>query len=355
MGFRTLNDFDAQKKKLAVENAEYLRQYEESEANYGQLYQLKQALWSQLEEVKKAVEDEGKERGALLGKYRNLEHDLDGLREQYDEEVEAKADAQRQYNKAYADAMMWRTKYEQEGVMKAEEIEAARLKVNARLEEAELQIEQLNLKNLTLDKEKGAILVNIEAMQLDFERAQVMAANAEKKQKLFDKAIYDYKIKVDSLAADLDVAQKECRQFSTEHFRVKAMYEENLEHLDAVRRENKGLAEEIKDLMEQISEGGRTLAEIEKASKKYEIESQFDDETRRHADANKALRKCERKIKELTFQSDEDKKSHERMQDLVDKLQQKVKTYKKQIEEAEEIAALNLAKYRKAQQELGLL
>merc|ERR1712018_95321 len=30
----------------------------------------------------------------------------------------------------------------------------------------------------------------------------------------------------------------------------------------------------------------------------------------------------------------------------------KIKTYKKQIEEAEEIAALNLAKYRKAQQEL---
>merc|ERR1712133_55882 len=86
-----------------------------------------------------------------------------------------------------------------------------------------------------------------------------------------------------------------------------------------------------------------------------ELEAKFDDETRRHADANKALRKCERKIKELTFQSDEDKKSHERMQDLVDKLQQEVKTYKKQIEEAEEIAALNLAKYRKAQQELGLL
>ncbi len=40
------------------------------------------------------------------------------------------------------------------------------------------------------------------------------------------------------------------------------------------------------------------------------------------------------------------------MSDLASKLQQKIKTYKKQIEEAEEIAALNLAKYRKAQQEL---
>merc|ERR550534_1336211 len=40
------------------------------------------------------------------------------------------------------------------------------------------------------------------------------------------------------------------------------------------------------------------------------------------------------------------------MTDLASKLQSKIKTYKQQIEEAEEIAALNLAKFRKAQQEL---
>ena len=37
------------------------------------------------------------------------------------------------------------------------------------------------------------------------------------------------------------------------------------------------------------------------------------------------------------------------MQDLVEKLQNKLRNFKRQIEEAEEIAALNLAKYRKAQ------
>ena len=40
------------------------------------------------------------------------------------------------------------------------------------------------------------------------------------------------------------------------------------------------------------------------------------------------------------------------MQELVDKLQNKVRSYKKQIEEAEEIAALNLAKFRKVQMDL---
>merc|ERR1711997_927711 len=70
------------------------------------------------------------------------------------------------------------------------------------------------------------------------------------------------------------------------------------------------------------------------------------------ADSYKAFQRAERRVKELQFQQDEDKKNQDRMSDLANKLQQKIKTYKNQIEEAEEIAALNLAKYRKAQQEL---
>ena len=41
------------------------------------------------------------------------------------------------------------------------------------------------------------------------------------------------------------------------------------------------------------------------------------------------------------------------MQTLIDQLQSKIKSYKKQIEEAEEIAALNLAKFRTVQNELS--
>merc|ERR1711963_950156 len=61
----------------------------------------------------------------------------------------------------------------------------------------------------------------------------------------------------------------------------------------------------------------------------------------------------ERRIKELAFAGDEDRKNHERMQALIDQLQGRIKTFKKQIEEAEEIAAMNLAKYRQAQANLG--
>merc|ERR1711972_1306570 len=98
--------------------------------------------------------------------------------------------------------------------------------------------------------------------------------------------------------------------------------------------------------------GGRK-AMIKMETRIRELESELDAETRRNGDICKSLRKSERTIKELTFAGDEDKKNHERMQAPIDQLQGKVKSYKKQIEEAEEIAALNLAKYRKVAAALG--
>merc|ERR1712203_492926 len=84
-----------------------------------------------------------------------------------------------------------------------------------------------------------------------------------------------------------------------------------------------------------------------------ELQSELDAENRRFADSQKNLRKSERHIKELSFAADEDRKNHERMQILIDGLQGKIKAYKKQIEEAEEIAALDLAKFRQAQTNLA--
>merc|ERR1712152_90287 len=66
--------------------------------------------------------------------------------------------------------------------------------------------------------------------------------------------------------------------------------------LDDVRRENRALSDEIKDLMEQISEGGRSIHEIEKQRKRLEAEKNElegalgDAETALEAEENKFLR-----------------------------------------------------------------
>merc|ERR1711988_1544081 len=121
----------------------------------------------------------------------------------------------------------------------------------------------------------------------------------------------------------------------------------------ALEKERKLLEAQCKDTGARADEaevsalkGGRK-AMIKMETRIRELESELDAESRRNTDVFKNLRRAERSIKELTFGADEDKKNHERMQALIDQLQGKVKSYKKQIGEAEEIAALNLAKYRK--------
>ena len=111
----------------------------------------------------------------------------------------------------------------------------------------------------------------------------------------------------------------------------------------------------MKDLVTRCDEaetnalkGGRK-AVTKMESRIRELESEMEAESRRFGDAQKNMRKSERRVKELVFAQEEDRKNQERMQALVDQLQGKIKTYKKQIEEAEEIAALNLAKYRQVQ------
>merc|ERR1711997_209016 len=98
--------------------------------------------------------------------------------------------------------------------------------------------------------------------------------------------------------------------------------------------------------------GGGKAALTKLEVKIRELELELGNTQTRTAENTKAFQRAERKVKELTFTSDEDKKNQDRMSELAGKLQQKIKTYKLQIEDAEEIAALNLAKYRKSQQAL---
>merc|ERR1711878_265178 len=125
---------------------------------------------------------------------------------------------------AETDAAMWRQKYETEAVAKAEELEMTKMKLMARLTEAESMIENLNNKLHQVDKFIG-----------------------------------EWKTKVDSLSRDLDNSQKDTRNASSDLFKVKSAYEETVLQLDEVRRENKALSNEIKDIMDQISEGGRSI------------------------------------------------------------------------------------------------
>ena len=257
---------------MASENSELLGQLQELDNSASMLVKLKSSLASQLDEQKRIADDEARERVALLGKYRNMEHELDGLRENYDEEAGGRENLVRQLAKAQNEVDLWRQKYEIDGVAKAEELEMARLKMQARLSESQNTIENMNSKLYQLEKAKAKLTEDLNETSTMLDQAQILNSTMEKKAKQFDRIVMEWKAKVDGLSMDLDVSQKETRNASSELFRIKNAYEESVVQLDEVRRENKNLSNEIKDIMDQISEGGRSIHEIDKIRKRLEAE-----------------------------------------------------------------------------------
>merc|ERR1712088_350665 len=99
--------------------------------------------------------------------------------------------------------------------------------------------------------------------------------------------------------------------------------------LDSQILELQGNLEEANDI---AAKGGRTaMAKLE--ARVRELEMELGTAQCRTSDTYKGFQKSERKIKELQFQQDEDVKNQERMTDLAQKLQQKIKTYKNQKED----------------------
>merc|ERR1711909_233006 len=268
----TLGDYAMSKNKIANENAELFRIVGDLENNLNIIAKQKSALGAQLNDVKALCDNEARERQLLLGKFRNLEHELDGAKEALDEEAAGRDNILRLAAKAEGDSALMRQKYEVEAVAKGEELEMTKMKLTARNTEAEATIDNLNAKLTQVEKAKGKIQGEINEMTASLDQAQVINATMERKAKAFDKTITEMKGKVDRLSFDLDVSQKDTRNASSELFKVKSAYEETILQLEEVRRENKTLSNEIKDIMDQITEGGRSIHEIDKIRKRLEAE-----------------------------------------------------------------------------------
>lgn len=146
-----------------------------------------------------------------------------------------------------------------------------------KLQSVEEVMEASQAKCSSLEKTKQGLQVEIEDMVIELERSNAAALALEKKQRNFDKVsrqhrhttdsvcislrgesggtalstfgpdvclmqlLSDWKLRFEENQADLEASQKESRNLSTELFKLKNSYEEALDHLETVKRENKNL------------------------------------------------------------------------------------------------------------------
>merc|ERR1712029_467739 len=200
-----------------------------------------------------------------------------------------------------------------------EQADRARRLTEQELSDTNEQLSDLTCQNQALAGAKRKLESELQTLHGDLDEMGSEASISDDKAK---KAMVDAARIADELRAEQDLAQ-------------------------AFEKDRKLLECQVKDMQQRLDEAEtNALKGGKKAMNKMEtrireLESELDAENRRFADGQKNLRKSERHIKELAYSADEDRKNHERMQGLIDQLQSKIKSYKKQIEEAEEIAAMN--------------
>merc|ERR1719273_2030795 len=378
-GGRTIHEIDKIRKRLEGEKLELQAALEEAEGALEQ--EENKVLRSQLEltQVKQEIERRIKEKSEELDALRKTyQKSIESMQASLENETRAKGEAFRQKKKLEADMNELSIALEHANGSNTESQMTIK-KYQNQIKDSQVALEE---EQILRDKAREGLIQaerSLHAVKNQLEHADRQRRSAEQElsdvvEQLSDctlqnQALQTSKRKLDSEMQTLhaDLEEMLCESRIAEDKAKKAMIDaarladelraeqENAQHCEKDRRSLEG---QVKDLQVKLDEaeqlaakGGRKVtSRLEQKIK--DLESHFDDEQRRLVEAEKSQRRTTRRIKELTFSQDEDHKNHERMQELIDKLQNKVKSYKKQIEEAEEIAALNLAKFRKVQADL---
>merc|ERR1719268_161156 len=374
-GGRSIHEIDKIRKRLEAEKLELQSALEEADATLEQEENKVLRCHLELNQAKVEIErrlGEKDEEFAMIKK--NQAKALDSMQSALETESKGKAEAVRMKKKLESDAADLGLALEhaiagnaetQNTIKKyAEQVRDAQAKVD---EESRLKSIAADAK-VTADRKAAAMQNALEEGRALLETADRQRRSAEQELADTNETLADLSNANQSIAAakrklenefnqlgnDLDEMSNEAKLSEDKAARAMVDAARLADELRTEQELAMALEKDKKLLEAEVNalKGGRK-AMIKMETRIRELESELDAENRRHADVTKNLRKSERSIKELTFAADEDRKNHERMQALIDQLQGKVKSYKKQIEEAEEIAALNLAKYRKVAGALG--
>merc|ERR1719229_2041980 len=236
---RALNEAESTKKRLQVENQDLNRQIEELENAIANMNKAKISVTTQLEN-----------------------------------EAMRKSDALKALSKSQAEIQLWKSRLETEGMGRIEELEGARNKLQSKIVENEELVDVLSTKVANAEKSKTRMNNELDDLAMEYERVHAAALITEKRGKNFDKVLGEWQSKAADVSAEVAASQDEGRNYTSELFRLKAAQDEALEQLDIVKRENKNLADEIKDLLDQLGEGGRSIHDLDKQRRRLEQEKE---------------------------------------------------------------------------------
>merc|ERR1711988_404098 len=385
-GGRSIHELDKQRRRLEVEKEELQSALEEAEGALEQeenkvlrsqleLGQIKQEIDRRIQEkveefentrknhqramdsIHASLEAETRAKAEALRIKKKLESDINELEIALDHSNKANSEGQKAIKRYQGQLRDTIQSYEDEARSRQEVMEAVGIserKSNAlsgEVEESRALLDSADRTKRQLDTELADARSAVNEMQVINSKAMHEKRNVES-------MIHTLQAEIDDMLALAKNSEEKSKRAMVDAARLADELRSEQDHANAEARGKRALDSQLGELENRLADaeaaamkgGKNAMSKLEMKIRELEMEL---GNVQSHTTENyKAFQRAERRIKELQFQQDEDRKNQDRMGELANKLQSKIKTYKQQIEEAEEIAALNLAKFRKAQQEL---
>jgi len=385
-GGRSIHELDKQRRRLEVEKEELQAALEEAEAALEQ--EENKVLRAQLElgQVRQEIDRKIQEKIEEFDNTRkNHQRAMDSMAASLEAESRGKAESLRLKKKLESDineleiALDHANKANSEAHKSIKRFQGQLREVEGLHSEESRQRADLAEKAGLADRRAGALQGELEEAralldsadrgkkQADMELCEARGSvndmttinsKASSEKRRLESAVHTMHAEIDDMLAQAKGSEEKSKRAMVDAARLADELRAEQDHSNGQEKAKRALESQVTELEMRLAEanevatkGGRAaMAKLENRIRELEIE--LGSVQSKTSDTYKGFQKAERRIKELQFQQDEDRKNQDRMSDLAGKLQAKIKTYKKQIEEAEEIAALNLAKFRKAQQDL---
>merc|ERR1712168_657167 len=162
----------------------------------------------------------------------------------------------------------------------------------------------------------------------------------------------------DDIARELKLADDRANKAGNDAQHFESLLREEQTKIVNLSNAKKALENEVRSLSVRIEEiettaissSKRTIQKME--MRITELETMINPEKKSHAVSMTELHKKDRSIKELILQSEEDRKNIIILQESLDKLNEKIKMYKRQLDEQESISNSNIMRVKKFQREL---
>merc|ERR1712029_1242927 len=382
-GGRSMHELDKSRRKLEIEKEELQQGLEEAEAALEQeenkvlraqleMAQVRQEIDRRIQEKEEEFEHSRKNhQRALDSMQASLEarakEEALRIKKKYEADINEMEIALDHANKAHAEAKkaMKRTHMQLGDVNAA--IEEKRKIKNEVLEQLGLTERKSNAMAGELEESKALLeaairgqrqveqeLIDSREQVSDIVGSNTNLANAKRK---LENDIHQMQADLDNMLASCKNSEEKAKKAMVDAGRLADELRAEQDHAAAQERAARTTEVSLSEIQKKAEEASFAMARgaaqipAKLESRSRDIEMELNRTIQMTDEVHKSITKGERRVKELLFQQEENKKNQDRITDLVDKLQQKIKSYKKQIEEAEEIAAINLAKYRKAQQD----